>query len=270
MNVQGRILVLALVIASPAAAQNNPPPPEPAPGHGLSQVDPARGNEAIAVPLPEQQERRLRKYEIPELLGSRQALGSQVVDGELPKPLLDYFVHQNAVEQRISLFERGLVIVRMTGAGATLQKKLIIPEGAVERYLRLASPAALRAIRDSDLSAPQDERRAFLRLYDKDGTVVERVFDPARVKPKRLDDQVGPLEDLLRAISEDRMVSSTVAGYEPKVGDELVGDDGRVYRVERIIAEGEGVVQLRCTTQPTLMYVAKKDLYNYFVGRAGE
>ena len=62
---------------------------------------------------------------------------------------------------------------------------------------------------------------------------------------------------------------TNIAGYEPKLGDELVGDDNKIYRVERII-EDKQVVQLRCTTQPTVIFVAKRDLYNYFVGRAGE
>ncbi len=244
-------------------------PSTPETGHDITKVDPAPKQGAVATPLPEKQSRRLRKYEIPELVGTRQAIGSQLINGRLPKPLLDYFIRNGEVDQRISFFEGNLAVIRLSGAGATIQKRIILPEDAVKRYLDTAAPTVLRTIRDEDVSAPTDKRRAFLRVYTSEGVPIERVFDPAGARPKRLQDQIAPLEDLLRVLSEDRTVTSTVAGYEPKVGDELVADDSKVYRVERII-EDQQVVQLRCTTQPTVIYVAKKDLYNYFVGRSGE
>jgi hypothetical protein len=252
-------------IASPALPQS--PPEPPAPGHDISKVDPAPLGGAIAVPLPERERRRLKKYEIPELIGARQAIGSQLINGQLPKPVLDYYVRNGAIVQRISFFEGGLVVVRLAGAGGTVQKRVIIPDDALQKYLQTVSPAALGEIRDHDVSRPTDQRRAFLRLYDKDGSPVERNFDPSGARPRKLHVQIVPLEDLLRSISEDRTVTSTIAGYEPKVGDELVGDDRKIYRVERIITES-GIVQLRCIGQPTTIYVAKKDLYNYFVGRS--
>lgn len=204
---------------------------------------------------------------MPELTGARQAIGSQLINGQLPKPMLDYFVRNQLVDQRISFFEGGLVVVRLAGAGGTIQKRVIIPEDALQKYCDVATADSLRAIRVQDVAPPSEGRFAFLRIYDKEGLAVERVFDPIGSRPRKLDVQVGPLEDLLRAISEDRTVTNTVAGYEPKVGDELVGDDRKTYRVERIIKDS-GVVQLRCTSQPTVIYVAKKDLHNYFIGRS--
>ncbi len=267
MRVHSRWLAFAFVVAlaSPALPQSQPEPKTP--GHDISKVDPAPLGGAIAVPLSERERRKLKKYEIPELIGARQAIGSQLINGQLPKPVLDYYVQNGAIEQRISFFEGGLVVVRLTGAGGTVQKRVIIPDDALRKYLDNLSPARLREIRDYDVSAPTDQRRAFLRLYDKDGSPVERNFDPAGARPRRLHVQIVPLEDLLRSISEDRTVTSTISGYEPKVGDELVGDDRKVYRVERILNDS-GIVQLRCISQPTVIYVAKKDLYNYFVGRS--
>ena len=96
---------------------------------------------------------------------------------------------------------------------------------------------------------------------------MERTFDPMGTLPKRLADQVLPLEDLLRALYEDRAVTNTVAGYKPKAGDELVGDDRRIYRVERVV-DGR-LVELRCLSQPMRLYVAAKDLYLYFIGTPG-
>jgi len=231
--------------------------------HDITQVAPAPTNGAIAIPLPEAQQRRLKKYEIPELVGAQQAVGSQLIDGRLPKPMLDYAIRNGALDQRISFFEGDLVVVSMGGAGGgTIRKRLILPADAVKSYLR--SGSVVRSVRADSLTRPVSGRMARLRVYEN-GVANERVFDPVGSLPKPLADVVGPLGDLLRAISEDRTVSSSVANYEPKVGDELVGDDAKTYRVERIVPES-GVVLLRCLSQPTTIYVSKKDLYNYFVG----
>lgn len=272
MNGSGRLAALAIVAvaAVSALAQQQPaPPPEPQPQHDISKVDPAPLGGAIATPLPEKQRRKLKRYDIPDLAGAKQAIGSQLIDGRLPRPLLDYFVHNSGVEQRISFFEGGLVVVRMTGAGGTIHKRVIIPPDALKNYLDATSIERLESIRENDVSRPTDRRHAFFRLYDEEGKATQRTFDPTGVRPRILQDQLAPLTDLLRAISEDRTVTSTVANYVPKVGDELVGDDRKIYRVQRIIEES-GIVELRCVSQPTILYVAAKDLYNYFVGRPAQ
>jgi hypothetical protein len=268
LNPQFSILnFLLLFIAIPATGQA--PPPEQTPPHDIRSVDTTPVDGAISTPLPERQRRQLRKYEIPELSGARQAIGSQLIDGKLPRPVLDYAVRTSAVDQRISFFDGGLVVVRLTGAGGTIHKRILIPDDALKTYLASTSIEVLRGVGPYDLAKPTERRRAFLRLYEKDGTFVERVFDPAGRRPKAVQDQITPLEDLLRTLSEDRTVTSTVANYEPQVGDRLVADDRKVWRVARIIEE-TGIVELRCTTAPTIMYVAVKDLYNYFVGRPAE
>jgi hypothetical protein len=252
------VLALSLLLAFPALAQDGPP-------HGIDQVDPAQPGGAINVPLPEHQRRMLKKYDVAELSGARQALGSQLIDGRLPRPLVDYFNTEGKVAQRISLFEGGLVVVKMTGA-STIFKKVIIPPDAVASYLKTISPKALATVSPLDVRAPERGRRAVLRVYDTDGSFVEKEFHPAGVLPKRLSDQVLPLQDLLRTISEDRGVTTSIAGYEPKAGDELVSDDQRVYRVMRIV-DPPGVVELKCLDDPISIYVAKKDLSQYFIGR---
>lgn len=270
MNVTIRSLALIILLHPLAALSQTPPdttPPPPPETHDISKVDPAPEGGAIAVPFPEKGHRKLKNYETQELTGSRQAIGSQLIDGELPAPLLDYYVRDGDVDQRISIFAGGLVVVRMSAAGGVIQKRVIIPEDALKKYLQTATAAKLRRIRQDELPDPKEQQRAFLRIYEG-GTFVERKFDPTRARPRVIDEEVGPLEDLLRAISEDRTVTSTVANYEPKVGDELVGDDQKVYRVQRIIRDD--MVELRCVDQPTLIYVSKKDLYNYFVGRKAE
>jgi hypothetical protein len=254
-----------LIVAFGAFAQTAPPPPDPP--HDISQVDVAPINGAISVPLPESERKRLQKYEIPELVGSRQAIGSQLVDGRLRKPLLDYVTEYGPIHQRLSIFEGGLVVVDVHGAGGTIHKKLIIPDDALKNYVRAISTKSVAAVQPTDILAPRDGRRSALRVYDTETYYVERAFDPMSTLPKRLADMITPLEDLLRAIYEDRGVTNSVANYEPKVGDQLVGDDQRVYRVARI-ADGH-IVELQCVSQPTRLYVEMKDLYLYFIGTPG-
>ncbi|HUP61955.1 MAG TPA: hypothetical protein VNA69_16225 [Thermoanaerobaculia bacterium] len=248
-------LLLLLVLAFPALAQ-----------HDISKVDPAPPDAAIATPMPEGnwlQRRRARKYDIPDLAGAEQALGSQLIDGRLPKPLIDYILREGGIQQRVSIFERGLVVINMTGA-ASIRKKVFLPQSALDAYTSATTVKALSAIDVRALKEPEETRRSQLRVYEADGTYVERVFHPSAVLPKSLNDQVSPLRDLLRAISEDRGVTSSIAGYEPQPGDELVADDHKIYRVSRVLDQ---VVELRCLTAPTTIYVAKKDLNLYFIGK---
>jgi hypothetical protein len=252
-----RALIAVLAFASPLLAQQTPP-------HDISKVDPAPLGGAIATPLPEAQRKQLMKYEIPELAGSRQALGSQLIDGVLPQPLIDYIAQDSNVQQRLSIFQGGLVVVDIRGAGGPIRKRVIIPEDALKNYLNAATPIV--HVQQRQLPPARDNRRAMLRVYSASHQFTERTFDPSSTLPRTLHDQILPLRDLLRAISEDRGVTNTVAGYMPKPGDQLVGDDRKVYRVMRVM---DNIVELRCMSQPTTMYVAVKDLYNYFIGTTG-
>ncbi len=247
------IVVFALTFTLSVSAQ-----------HDISKVDPAPEHSAIATPMPSIRERQMKKYEIPELSGAIQALGSQLIDGHLPRPLVDFVTTEGSVTQRISLFEGGLAVVNMTGS-VSLRKKVILPKDALAEYLTAITPARLRVIDERELASPELDRVARVRVYDADGTYVERRFHPGRMLPQTLGVQINPLRDLLRAMSEDREVTSSVAGYEPKPGDELVADDYKTYRVMRVVP-GANVVELRCLDAPTTIYVAKKDLNLYFIG----
>jgi hypothetical protein len=230
--------------------------------HDITQVETASPESAISTPTPST--RGWKKYDVPDLAGAQQAIGPQLLDGRLRKPLMDFLVSEGLVEQRVSIFEGGLVVVNMTGA-ATIRKKMLIPQDALDAYIRNVSPARLRTVDTFALTPPDRSSRGLLRVYEDDGRHVERLFNPSRVLPKDLNDQIAPLRDLLRAVSEDRDVTSSVAGYEPKPGDELVADDQKVYRVVRVV-EGANVVELKCLSAPTSIYVAKKDLHLYFIG----
>jgi hypothetical protein len=259
-----RWALLTLFVAATAVAQT--PPPQQEPPHDISKVDAAPIGGAISVPLPEKERKRLEKYEIPELAGSRQALGSQLIDGRLPRPLLDYITEHGPIHQRLSIFEGGLVVIDAHGAGGVIRKKLIIPSDAVTNYMKAITVKSLGAVRTAELLAPRDGRRGALRVYDG-AQFVERAYDPMSTLPKRMADMILPLEDLLRAMYEDRGVTNTVANYMAKVGDQLVGDDQKVYRVARIV--DDHLVELQCLSQPTRIYVEMKDLYLYFIGTPG-
>jgi len=258
---------LAALLLATAQSQSPLPAPPPAPTHDITQVEAAPLGGAIAVPLPERERKKLAKYDIPELAGSRQAIGSQRIDGRLPRPLVDYSATTSGIYQRLSIFEGGLVVVEVSGPGGTIRKKLIIPGDALKSYVHTISPSALAGVRDVELSKPRDARRSLLRAYDGQQNYVERQFDPMARMPKELSDQIIPLQDLLRAIYQDRAVTNSVAGYVPKAGDQLVGDDKKIYQIVRVVSDK--IVELRCLSQPTTIYVGVKDLYNYFIGTPG-
>jgi tellurite resistance-related uncharacterized protein len=260
------IVPLAALLLATAQSQSPLPAPQPTPTHDITQVDAAPLGGAIAVPLPERERKKLAKYDIPELAGARQAVGPQRIDGHLPRPLVDYSATTADIYQRLSIFEGGLVIVEVRGAGGTIRKKVIIPDDALRSYVHTISPTALASVHDSELSKPRDTRRSLLRAYDGPN-FVERQFDPMATMPKMLSDQVVPLQDLLRVIYQDRAVTNSVAGYMPKVGDQLVGDDKKIYKVVRVVSDK--IVELHCLSQPTTIYVDVKDLYNYFIGAPG-
>ena len=249
------VALAVLLCALPAFAQ-----------HDITQVEPAPSGTATSTPIP--MRRAWKKYDIPDLAGAQQAIGSQLIDGRLRKPLVDFITAEGAIVQRVSIFEGGLVVVNMTGA-SLIRKKMLLPESALQSYVAAVSTETLATIDQHSLVSPEPTHRSLLRVYAADGKFVERVFNPTRVLPKPLNDQITPLRDLLRAISEDRSVTSSVAGYEPKPGDELVADDQKIYRVLRVV-DGSNVVELKCLDAPTTIYVVKKDLQLYFVGRHEE
>jgi hypothetical protein len=201
---------------------------------------------------------------VAELAGAYLALGSQRINGNLRRPLVDYSVRVGSAVRRVSFFEGGLVCLHMTGAGGVIQKKLLIPDDSVKRYLAHLSAAKLNEI-PADMFAfgAADKRTGILRIYSGD-RFVERRFDPS-ASPKAFSDLTLPLEDLLRAVSEDSRLLNRIAGYEPHIGDHLVSLDQSTYEVVRIFGD-DPMIELRGDNQPTTIYVAKKDLHNHFIG----
>src|SRR5258708_1668147 len=135
------------MMAGTAVAQQ--PPPQP-PTHDITMVDKVPLGGAMATPLPEAQRKRLEKYDLPELAGSSQALGSQLINGELPQPLVDYFARDAKIQQRLTIFQGGLVVIDVRGSAGPIRKRLILPDDAFESFVKAVAP--LGTARQDDLN----------------------------------------------------------------------------------------------------------------------
>src|ERR1051326_5532321 len=101
-----RFSAVLLFAAAPLFAQQ-PPPPTDEPPHGIEMVDPAPLGGAIAPPLSD-------------------------------------FISMDAnVRERISFFEGGLVAIDVSGSGATIRKRVILPDDAFKSYTTTISAAHL-------------------------------------------------------------------------------------------------------------------------------
>lgn len=253
-----RRAVVWLLLALPAAAQQSE-----SGGAQERTAAPAPGS-ALSLPMPTSRQGDLRRYEIPELAGAEVAHGSNLIEGRLPYPIADYSAMVGKISQRISIFENGIIAVSMKGAGGTIRKRIRIPPDALEAYRKALEAQALEDFWSQPPGTTAD--RAVLRIYRDDRSHVERIFNPTIVQSASIDRPLQILSDLLRALSEDREATNPLTGYTPRVGDHLVSDDEQTYRIVAILQNGE-YLELVSTREPLTLYVAMKDLHNYFIGR---
>lgn len=245
-------LVVLLGNPSLIPAQSSAEPHSPSPGA------------AIATQRPDEREFDPKEYDIPELNGVEVARGSFLVNGKLPRALADYTAEVSGIKQHISIFENGIVSINMEGAGGTIRKKVLLPPDALGRYREALSAEAL--VDEPYGNAGPNNDKALLRIYREDGTWAERRFNPTLIQSATMAKPLTILSDLLRALSEDREVTNTLTNYVPRVGDQLISDDEHIYRVVRLL-DGGNYVELMSTRDPLTLYVAAKDLNQYFVGK---
>lgn len=217
---------------------------------------------AISVPLPDLDSRKFRKYEVVELSGALPVGGSLLVDGELPAPIVDYLTRLRSIRQRVSIFENGVISVELSGAGGRVEKKVLMPPDAVASYREFFASCDLGSFRPIDQGSEDD--RVTIRLFDPDGGSIEKRFPATALIPENVERMRLVLDDLLRALSEDREVTNPISLWEPREGDTLLGGDQKTYRVVRLL-QGE-FIELVCTTEPVRRFVPIKDLHLYFVG----
>lgn len=229
---------------------------------GQSQSSPTAPGTVISLPNPDLPATYLERYEIPELAGAMPATGSMLVDGRLPRPIIDYVANANGIFQSVSIFENGLLVVRIDSGGARIRKRLLLPADALASYHQRVSPVTIAG---TELSAMSDAATyELLRAYDAKGEPVERRFDPAVVLPTSLELARSMMQDIIRAVGHDREVTNPMAGYEPAVGDRLIREDQRLFEVVRVIEDT--FVELKGLSEPTRMYIGIPDLQQLFVG----
>jgi hypothetical protein len=242
--------VAAASSATPSSAQDRAPIP-------------TELGTAISIPTPDEGQVDRRKYNTAELNGAAPAIGSQLIDGRLPRPVLDYVAKSAASMQRISFFEGGLVVVHMEAGGARLRKRVRIPAGAVDVYLDLLSPTQIDLLAENDQGLSIAAERSFIRRYRDDGTPVEIAFSNSRVLPSEIQRLRTVLDDLVRILAEDREVTNPMIAYTPRLGDRLIGEDQQLYKVTAINNQG-AMLELTSTRDPVKIFVATKDVFTYF------
>lgn len=219
---------------------------------------------AISIPVPDVSSREFREYEVVELAGARPASESLLVDGRLPAAIIDYDSYLTPLRQRLTLFENGVVAVDMRGAGGTIRKRVLLPPDATAAYREFFSAKTLEAFQPHDEGLVERDQ-AMLRITPPGGEPVERKFRVTAMLPEPIERFRQVLQDVLRALVEDREVTNPITGWVPALGAVLVGDDQRSYRVVRLIQQGE-VLELVSTTEPVRRFVAQKDLHLHFIG----
>jgi hypothetical protein len=217
---------------------------------------------AISVPLPDLDSRKFRRYQVVELSEALPVGGSLLVDGNLPAAILDYLTRLGTIRQRVSIFENGVVSVALSGAGGRVEKKVLMPPDAVASYREFFASCDLGSFRP--IEPGSDENRVTIRMLSADGTPIEKRFPATALVPENVERMRLVLDDLLRALSEDREVTNPISLWEPREGDTLLGGDQKTYRVVRIL--GGEFIELVCTSEPVRRFVPIKDLHLYFVG----
>jgi len=227
-------------------------------------IPPPELGAAISIPKPNEGEIDAQSYTSPELTDTRPALGSQLVDGRLPRPQLDYAIVTPKSLQRLSFFEQGLVVLHMKAGDANLRKRMLLPEGALEEYMRLLTPDdAKRISREEVLTNGLSDDRGIIRVYRDDGSHEEVVFSNSRVLPATVQLLRSTLDDLIRILAEDRGATNPLANYSPRIGDKLISEDLKLFEITAMAQEGQ-IIEFTGLQEPIRVYVARDDIPGYF------
>lgn len=228
-------------------------------GAALAQVSSEGG---IAIPI-DLREVDLKKYDVVELAGASAPTDLLDEDGNLPRSIVDYSSRMGEVSDRMTLFDNGIISLELRSPAGRISKKLRVPEDAVAVYAEFFKGDGLASFRPLDAGQAHD--RVVLRLRTSDGTPVEKSFPATAVLPEEVERYRRVLQDMIRVLAEDREITNPISTYDPKVGEFLLTDDRKMWKITRLI-DGGDVLELVATDDPLRRYVQKKDLYLYFIG----
>lgn len=216
----------------------------------------------ISIPVPQLSDRQMVNYHVVELAGATPVGDDLLVDGRLPRVLINFTARLDEVYQRLTFFENAILAVEMEGEDWRMSKKVRIPAQALDAYREFFTTEELERFRPWSEGDPTRDQTV-LRIATGE-TTVERKWASTAVIPEQIERLRLVLQDVVRALSEDREVTNPVAGYGASVGDVLLGDDQKSYRVIGILQQGD-LLELQSLTEPVRRFVAKKDLHLYFV-----
>lgn len=227
-------------------------------------MPPAELGSSISIPKPPEDEIDASKYESPELTDTRPAIGSQLVEGRLPRPLLDYSIVTSKSLQRLTFFEQGLVVLHMKAGDANLRKRMLLPPAALEEYRLLLTPDNARTIaRNESLINGLSNDRGIIRVYREDGSHAQIEFSNSRILPAAIQQLRSTLDDLIRILAEDRGATNPLASYVPRIGDKLISEDLKLFEITALAQQGE-IVEFTGLQEPIRVYVSRDEIPSYF------
>jgi hypothetical protein len=216
----------------------------------------------LLVALPVLGQRRSEVDEIvPELAGAERLSGSPESE-DLSSPYLHYIVIPGPRQtQTLSIYDSGIVILRTRLGERESTKHLRFPPDAIETYRKWINAAVLETVRTRQPRITPTSIRETIRIYDLEGSTVERVFDPSMHLPTELEKMRALLQDLARIISEDNEMTSPMIDYEARKGDVLLDQQMEEWVVLSVLHDQ---IELRHGTGPLRVWVKREQLDEKF------
>lgn len=200
-------------------------------------------------------------YDTPELFGAQKLDVGK--GGRLPSILAEYTVRSGKVFQRVSVFDNGVVSLHIRGVGPDMKRQLVMPPETLDTVRTLigrvdAGTLAAAASRMHDRGTDYAQLR-----FRRDASVYELMFGSSEAIPQSVTSLREMLGELLALIADDHQVANPVSTHTAAVGDRLVSDDGEVYRVTRIVTDGD-IVELENSQNTMRLFIPANMLYKIF------
>lgn len=216
----------------------------------------------LLIALPVLGQRGAEEGEIvPELAGAERLSGSPETE-DLSTPYLHYVVIPGPGQtQTLSIYDSGIVILRTRLGERESTKHLRFPPDAIETYRKWINAEVLEAVWTRQPSVTPTSIRETIRIYDDEGSPVERAFDPSMQLPTELEKMRALLHDLARIISEDNEMTSPMIDYEARKGDVLLDQQMEEWVVLTVVHDH---IELKHRSGPLRVWVKKEQLDEKF------